>query len=186
MSLTHGILGFLCYNDMTGYHLAKAFRSSIHFCWYAQTSQIYLELSKLEQKKLVKSRLVIQSDKPNKKIYSITDSGKQEFLQWLNDNHDGVGFKNAFLMKIFFSGNSTPEKTILKLQQFSSDCKQYKSDMECVPQDLIYQYKKTVEPEHTLYWDFAVEFIYQYMQMCIDWANSCIKALSEVQENMQK
>ena len=79
MSLSHSILGFLSYESMTGYDLAKAFGSSVRFFWYAQTSHIYLELNKLEKKEYVTCEVIVQTDKPSKKLYSITPKGKRRF-----------------------------------------------------------------------------------------------------------
>ena len=84
MSLTYGILGFLSYGSMTGYDLAKAFSCSVNFFWNAQTSQIYRELGKLEEEGLVASELVLQTQRPNKKLYAITDEGKRRFRAWLS------------------------------------------------------------------------------------------------------
>nr|WP_286130997.1 PadR family transcriptional regulator [Clostridium sp. 12(A)] len=104
MSLSHSILGFLSYGSMTGYELAKAFSSSIRFFWYAQASHIYLELNKLEKKEFVTCEIIVQTDKPSKKLYTITEEGKREFLSWLSkeNNEFNKGSKNAFLMKVFF------------------------------------------------------------------------------------
>lgn len=48
--LKHGILGLLNYHDMTGYEIMQTFRDSLRFFWSAQTSQIYRELQKLDEK----------------------------------------------------------------------------------------------------------------------------------------
>lgn len=79
MSLTYGILGFLSYGSMTGYDLAKAFGCSVNFFWNAQTSQIYRELGRMEGEGLVASELVLQTQRPNKKLYSITEKGRESF-----------------------------------------------------------------------------------------------------------
>lgn len=83
MSLSHGILGFLSYSNMTGYDLAKIFDSSVKFFWYARANHIYLELTKLEKKSYVKCEYIVQQDKPNKKLYHITDEGKKNFYAGL-------------------------------------------------------------------------------------------------------
>lgn len=178
MSLSHGILGFLSYGSMTGYDLAKAFNSSVKFFWHAQASHIYLELGKLEQKALVTCELVMQTEKPNKKLYSITEDGKRAFLHWLCSESDGFskGGKDAFLMRVFFSGASSPEQSIALLNVFVEDSKKYLSEMEGVPRS-VESYGKLVEPHHTQYWQFTADYGYSFMQMRIDWAERCIRKL---------
>ncbi|WP_077609373.1 PadR family transcriptional regulator [Clostridium sp. Marseille-P2415] len=180
MSLSHSILGFLSYGSMTGYDLAKAFGSSVKFFWYAQTSHIYHELNKLEQKQFVTCEIIVQTEKPNKKLYSITESGKNEFLRWLSsENHEfSKGIKNAFLMKVFFSGCKPPDQCIAMLKSFSDDCKKYLIEMNDIPTSIDH-YGKLVKPYEKVYWNFTADFGYSYIQMCIDWADRCIKKLEE-------
>ena len=113
MSLAHGVLGFLNYGRMSGYDLAKAFSSSVQFFWNAQNSQIYLVLDKLEKQGFATHELVIQTDKPSKKLYSITDAGRAEFLRWLAAPNESISveFKSAFLMKVFSPATGRPRKT---------------------------------------------------------------------------
>lgn len=85
MSLAFGILGFLNFGPMSGYDLVKAFESLLQFFWHAQNSHIYLELKKLENKGYICGETVIQSDRPNKKIFSITDAGFKGGLIMLRD-----------------------------------------------------------------------------------------------------
>lgn len=181
MSLSHGILGFLSYTSMTGYDLSKAFDSSVKFFWYAQASHIYLELTKLEQKNFVSCEQIIQTDKPNKKLYTITDDGKKEFLGWLSaeNKETSKGMKNAFLMKVFFCGNKTPQESIQILKSFRDDCQSYLLEMQSIPQSIM-SYGELVEPYQTLYWRFAADFGDSYMKMCSDWAARCICSLKEL------
>ena len=46
--------------------------------WQAKHSQIYPLLSSMEEKQLLSSHWVQQSDKPDKKIYAITEKGMQK------------------------------------------------------------------------------------------------------------
>lgn len=182
MSLSNGILGFLLYDSMTGYDLAKAFNSSVRFFWHAQNSHIYLELNKLENKGYVSCEHIVQNDKPNKKLYSITDSGKKEFFKWLEENNnENQKRKDAFLMKIFFSGNLKPDKSIKILKEFIKDCDTYCKSMSDIP-DNIEKYKGNIDHYKVLYWKFTADFGNRYIKMCIDWANNCIKELESLEK----
>lgn len=180
MSLSHGILGFLSYGDMTGYDLAKAFNSSVKFFWYAQNSHIYLELNKLEKQGYITHEQIIQTDKPNKKLYSITPAGKEEFLNWIAyDSNDINKNKDAFLLKIFFAGNKSPEQTIEILKQFLQDSIDYANSMSTIPEN-IKNYGENLDPYQVMYWEFTADFGRRHIQLCIDWANDCIKKLEKL------
>lgn len=181
MSLSHGILGFLTYSGMTGYDLAKSFDSSVSFFWHAQNSHIYLELGKLERRGFVACERIQQTDKPNKKLYTITDAGREEFLRWLAEGgaEEALGGKNAFLMRVFFSGNVSPEQSIAMLRRFADDAGAYVAGMSGIPQN-IEKYGAYLGSYKSLYWQFTADFGRSYMAMCVEWAESCIKRLEEL------
>ena len=68
---------------MTGYELKKFFDTSVAHFWNAELSQIYPALKAMESEGLVEMKVEVQDDRPNRKVYSITDSGRRELLEWL-------------------------------------------------------------------------------------------------------
>jgi len=82
MALADAILACLTERPMTGYELAKTFDASIGFFWKADHQQIYRELSKLRDRGHVQAREVVQSGKPNKLVYTLTDDGRAAFRHW--------------------------------------------------------------------------------------------------------
>ncbi len=91
MSLKHGMLGLLINGPRSGYDLDRVFKDSLAFFWPAKTSQIYRELDAMERKGWLTSERVIQSEKPNKRVYSITEEGRREFRDWLSEPGDNQG-----------------------------------------------------------------------------------------------
>ena len=81
--LDYSILGSLNYKPMFGYELKQMMESSILFFWNAKLSQIYLTLKKLEKEKKLSSKLKNQKDKPDRRIYTITELGKKSLIEWL-------------------------------------------------------------------------------------------------------
>lgn len=110
--LKHGILGLLNYHDMTGYEIMEVFRDSLQFFWNAQTSQIYRELQGLEQKGWVTKTVVPQMGKPDKNVYSVNESGREELLKWLADDRLNISAKVPVLMKVFLWGRGTRKKIL--------------------------------------------------------------------------
>jgi len=84
MALKHTILAFLSRQPMSGYDVAKEFAEGFGSCfWKASQQQVYAELTKLEQQGNVIYEAIPQPGRLDKKIYSITDQGQQELLDWL-------------------------------------------------------------------------------------------------------
>lgn len=181
MSLSFEILGFLNYAPMSGYNLVKAFESSLEFFWHAQNSHIYLELKKLEKKGYICGETVIQQGRPNKKIFSITSTGREAFIDWLakGSGEEALHFKSAFLMKVFFGGNMPPAQSVAMLRQFKTDCEAYLEKMGTVPGS-IENYGSNKEACQTMYWQFTADFGYRLIKTCIEWAGQCIKKLETI------
>lgn len=181
MSLEHGILGLLNYGKMSGYDIAKAFDSSLKFFWHAQNSHIYLELKKLEKKGYISGETVIQSDRPNKRLFHITEEGRSFFLEWLAEGNgmESIQFKSTFLMKVFFGGNLAPEQSANMLKEFRQNCISYLEHMSEIPSS-INLYGANKEPYQSLYWKMTADFGYSFIKTCIDWAESCIRTLEDL------
>lgn len=121
MALAQAILSVLVTNPSSGYDLAKRFDSSVEgsvgFFWNAKPQQIYRELSRLEEKGWLEAKTVRQESRPDKKIYSVTKLGKQQFCEWIADPEQIAPTKDDLLVKLF-AGYLVPRETILtKLEE---------------------------------------------------------------------
>lgn len=101
MALAEAILVCLTERPMTGYELAKTFDSSIGFFWRASHQQIYRELQQLRVEGLVDSKDVIQTDRPNKTIYTITKKGFDHIRAWSRDLSDRPPIRDNMLLKLY-------------------------------------------------------------------------------------
>jgi len=117
MSLEYAILGFLQYKPISGYDMKKMFDASIKHFWSADQSQIYRTLNKLTNEGLIDMKLVIQDNKPNCKIYHITEKGKEEFLNWLNAPMPMVEPRIPWLIQVFFAAQLSDDAIINIFQQ---------------------------------------------------------------------
>ncbi|MCV6614678.1 MAG: PadR family transcriptional regulator, partial [Cellvibrionaceae bacterium] len=76
MSLKHAILTLLETEEGSGYDLLKRFQARLGYFWNASHQQIYAQLKSLRQEQLIDYKLEPQSDKPDKKVYTLTNEGK--------------------------------------------------------------------------------------------------------------
>ena len=107
MSLKHALLGFINYGPMTGYELKKFFDTSVAHFWNAELSQIYPALKQLEGDGLVEMKVDVQEDRPNRKVYHLTETGYAEIARWLEEAVPERFTKDEFLTKLFFCGETT-------------------------------------------------------------------------------
>ena len=101
MALADAILACLTEHPMTGYELAKTFDSSIGFFWKADHQQIYRELAKLRERGHIQGREVVQTGKPNKLVYTLTEEGRAAFRNWAARPSSRASIKDDLLVRIY-------------------------------------------------------------------------------------
>lgn len=99
--LGYALLGLLARSDKSGYDLAQGLKDPVSFFWHAQHSQIYPELARLESAGLVKHTLVEQSERPDKKVYSLTHLGKKLLKEWLEADSDVPKKRDELVLKAY-------------------------------------------------------------------------------------
>jgi DNA-binding PadR family transcriptional regulator len=179
MSLKHGLLGLLNYGATTGYDLDKEFKKSLNFFWQAQTSQIYRELNTMERQGWLISEVIQQSDKPNKKLYAMTPSGREELIRWLSENtiEEDLKVRDPFLVKLFFSGEMDAASNISTMKQFRQCCD---FALKKIEEGTSHCKDQTDQNPNRIYWDATASFGHYYYAMCIQWADDTIGRLEAV------
>lgn len=101
--LKYAILGLLYRQEYSGYDITSQFKKEIGQFWNAKHSQIYPELRKLVDEGLLHFRTQIQGEKLEKKMYTITEAGRKELLEWaLSPEPLPETEKDAFMLKMYF------------------------------------------------------------------------------------
>jgi DNA-binding PadR family transcriptional regulator len=81
----------------------------IHLFWQAKHSQIYPLLAELEKDGHVQFELVEQTNKPDKKVYSITNTGEAAVRQWLSEPTADPITRDEFTLKLYCIWISDPD-----------------------------------------------------------------------------
>jgi DNA-binding PadR family transcriptional regulator len=87
MSLRHALLAVLTAEPMTGYDLVKFFDGTVAYFWSAPHSQVYPELRRMEQAGLITATVVQRGERAQKRVYAISDDGKEEMRRWVSELH---------------------------------------------------------------------------------------------------
>ncbi len=151
MSLAHVILSFLSDRPCSGYDLAKNFDGSVGFFWNASHQQIYRELTKLESFGWISYETVAQSGKPDKKLYSMTEMGRKELIDWIGRPSALTPIKEELLVKIYAGHYVSPAVILKHLEQhhqahqerlatYQTIRQQYFQNPEALPQSSQFHY----------------------------------------------
>jgi PadR family transcriptional regulator, regulatory protein AphA len=98
VSLRYAILGLLQLAPSTGYELTQRFDDSLSHAWHAGHSQIYPELSKLEEAGLVE---VVGEGARNSRTFGITDQGRTSLRDWLTETTPSRHQRNETALRWF-------------------------------------------------------------------------------------
>ena len=82
VSLRDAVLAALLEGEASGYDLAKGFDASVANFWMATPQQLYRELERLADQGLIQARVVHQERRPNKRMFSLTDAGRDAIRQF--------------------------------------------------------------------------------------------------------
>ncbi|MCF3135211.1 PadR family transcriptional regulator [Streptomyces olivochromogenes] len=77
MALRNAVMAALLEGEASGYDLAKGFEASVANFWMATPQQIYRELDRMAGEGLVSARVVQQERRPNKRLFSLTEAGRE-------------------------------------------------------------------------------------------------------------
>ncbi len=182
MSLSNAILGLLIYRSMTGYNLKKIFDKSIYGVWTASLSQIYRELSTLEKKGYVSSSVQKQEDRPDKRIYNITEDGKNAFQNWLADFPENLSSpkRDEFMLRIFFGSKLKENELIKQFRRFILQKQEYLEILTGIEKNFkeyVCEFGVGPVEKEEIFWHFTVKRAVMSLEVSIKWAEECIEEL---------
>ncbi|HLT55410.1 MAG TPA: PadR family transcriptional regulator [Bacillota bacterium] len=106
MSVKHSLLALLYEKPRHGYELKTGFEALVEGLWPLNAGQVYTTLDRLERDALVESP---GHDKKDRKLYTITEAGKEELWSWLEEPVGRSLFKDEFYMKILCASHISYE-----------------------------------------------------------------------------
>lgn len=178
MSLKHALLGFLNYTTMTGYDLKQHFDHSIHHFWNANLSQIYPTLTQLEKEGLLTMEVDYQENRPNRKVYRITDAGLEELKRWLLEPMDLPPMRQAFMIKVFFAGSLDKESILDQLRHRMEIHKQQLEAYRGMVREVLQQKIEITGLKHEgLFWELTLEAGIMFEETWIRWCEEAIKKI---------
>lgn len=164
MNIQQIILGFLMKQSMTGYDIRQKFSLSFSFFSGISFGSIYPALTSMEKAELITTRQIIQTGAPNKKLCTITEKGKEEFVKHLRTPLPVDRYKNSFLMRMFFFDHLKPEEHLSFINEYLDTLTQTQKNLLEVQE----QIEKHADP---------------YQLLCF---NSGKRQIQDLIENMQQ
>ena len=175
MTLAHTILTVLLESDHSGYDLSKRFEESVSCFWKASQQQIYRELGKIEKLGWVEHESIAQVGKPNKKLYRITEDGKQELENWFSAPTTPTPVREDLLVKVLAGPHIPPEILLAQVEERRA---LHKAQLNCYLEKEIL-FKQLHDPEKSLRYRYLT--LRRGIRYEEEWISWCDEVLSEIQ-----
>ncbi|MFD5101379.1 PadR family transcriptional regulator [Streptomyces albidochromogenes] len=95
------LLALLARGPAHGYELKQGLEQLLGSAYpQPNVGQIYVTLGRLEKSGLIEGEEIAQSNRPNKKIYRLTDAGREVLHVWFEDPTDEPRVRDEFFMKL--------------------------------------------------------------------------------------
>ena len=109
-------LGMLTDGEASGYDMKKCFESSFGHFFPAGYGSIYPALATLARDGLVEFEQVLQDGKPDRKVYHLTDKGREALMDGLAKPNPSHKLRSEFLATVWFAHLMTDEQidTVIK------------------------------------------------------------------------
>jgi PadR family transcriptional regulator, regulatory protein AphA len=117
IKVRHFILGLLNQQAMSGYDI-KCFLESLSWLIGSPSyGTIYPTLKSLLRDGRVSVEIVSRPDRPPRKTYSLTEKGRQELDQWLNQPAVSIPSLKAFVMRLILAIDLPHDHLMMQIEQ---------------------------------------------------------------------
>ena len=171
------LLGLLAIEPMSGYDLGVTIRQTVGHFWNESYGQIYPNLKKMATDGLVSCKTERQKGKPDRRIYSITEKGRERLAKWLEVPPQPEIPRNEMLLKLFFGAQVSPQVLIGYVEHMAKERRALLEVLERAEREEI---DKNQQYPESAYWRMAAHFGQMEMRAHLRWATETLAELSKI------
>lgn len=171
------LLGLLTIEPMSGYDLGLTIRGTVGHFWNESYGQIYPNLKKLANDEFVNCKTERQKGKPDRRIYSITEKGRERLKEWLAVPPQPEIPRNEMLLKLFFGEQIPTQILIGYVERMAEDRRALLEVLERVEREEI---DKNQHCPGAPYWRMATHYGQMQMRAHLRWAEETLAELNKI------
>jgi DNA-binding PadR family transcriptional regulator len=116
-SVRHFILGLLTCQSMSGYDIKRFLKNLSWLIDVPSLGSLYSSLHALLEDDLVSMEVVESQDRPSRKIYTITEAGRETLQTWLDQPSESSVSLKKFVMRLALAGQLSQVGLLTHLEQ---------------------------------------------------------------------
>src|SRR3954447_9281576 len=116
--MRHAVLALLAHSPAHGYEIKRGLEERFgSVVAPLNAGQVYTTLQRLTRDELVADDAVAQSGRPDKRVYRLTDTGREALEEWMTTASAPTRLRDDFFMKLTFAhamGIADPKEMIAR------------------------------------------------------------------------
>ena len=171
LTLEYILLGLLREAPRHGYALFQALSRdpALSRIWHVKRSKVYYLLDSLADRDLISFQVEHHAHQPDRKVFQVTDEGKEEFLSWMmSPVASGRHVRIGFLSRLHFALREGKDVALQLLDEQITRCRSWKANLE----DQL--------AEHAAV-DFITKYTFRFrigqVEAMLSWLSSCKEAV---------
>ncbi|MDT0440572.1 MULTISPECIES: PadR family transcriptional regulator [Streptomyces] len=166
------LLALLARGPAHGYELKQDLEQLLGAAYpQPNVGQIYVTLGRLDKSGLIEGEEIEQSSRPNKKIYRLTDAGREALAAWFEETSEEPRVRDEFFMKLALAPRTGLADQIALINR---QRRQYLNTMRTLS-------KLAAEDRDNRISALLIEGAMLHLQADLDWLERCQEELEEQQ-----
>lgn len=116
----YAVLGMLSFAPMSGYDIKANFEKSINHFWLMSYTQIYAMLKRLEKEGHVNQTVEKTEGRPDRRIYSITETGQAALKAWICQPPEPIPVQLSLSLKLFYGHEVDIDDNVSQLEAYQA------------------------------------------------------------------
>ncbi|WP_163853414.1 PadR family transcriptional regulator [Paenibacillus elgii] len=178
MSIRYALLSLLAREPLSGYDIKQQMNDRFGPFWKVGSNQVYPELAKMEGEGLVKLQgIEQQANRPARKLYEITEAGRDALIQWTLEAGELERIRDDFLLKAYNIWLVDPERMIGRLEEIKRQHEERLAAYEKKVEELETMLTTSDSRDPIAATISVVEFGIRYERLYMDWCDRLIKKM---------
>jgi DNA-binding PadR family transcriptional regulator len=153
--------------ERSGYDLTKSAAKSVGHIWAPARSHLYAVLGRLARDGLARTRTVVQSDRPDKQLYTVTPAGQEALEAWLAADDDD---DDSFHLKVFYGGLLPRQRLIEHVAAYRDRIHERLEVYDAISEE-------NTNRGHDYYHRLMLDFGYARARASLAWADDVLRKL---------
>lgn len=134
----YAVLGILSRGPASGYDIRKQIREGVGHFWNESYGQIYPILKSLHEEGLATRQTESQSGKPDRIVYALTDKGRRQLDDWLDESMNYMHVeRNELLLKLFFSTGANARQNLQNVAKYRARLSEELQSLAAIEQRIL-------------------------------------------------